>query len=147
LATARRMARSTSTLAPFAIAHTAGQPATAPAFRGEKLSAILRARAAGGGERDRPAGTSEHTYRASDLLRRERERERASVVVGTGVAFCGERVSGVGRRRHIRTITTYVSDVRKKATLCDNQRRRVLRHETQPIWSAAKEMHPTSMRL
>jgi hypothetical protein len=46
--------------------------------------AILRARAAGGGERDRPAGTSEHTDRASDLLRRERE--RASVVVGIGVA-------------------------------------------------------------
>jgi hypothetical protein len=44
--------------------------------------AILRARAAGGGKRDRPAGTSEHTDRASDLLRRE----RASVVVGTGVA-------------------------------------------------------------
>jgi hypothetical protein len=33
---------------------------------------ILRARAAGGGEQDRPAGTSEHTDRASDLLRRER---------------------------------------------------------------------------
>jgi hypothetical protein len=48
---------------------------------------ILRARAAGGGERDRRPGTSEHTDRASDLLRgeRERERERASVVVGTGV--------------------------------------------------------------
>jgi hypothetical protein len=44
--------------------------------------AILRARAAGGGERDRPAGTSEHTDRASDLLRRE----RASVVIGIGVA-------------------------------------------------------------
>jgi hypothetical protein len=41
--------------------------------------AILRARTAGGGERDRPAGTSEHTDRASDLLRGE----RASVVVGT----------------------------------------------------------------
>jgi hypothetical protein len=38
--------------------------------------AILRARAAGGVERDSPAGTSEHTDRASDLLRRERERER-----------------------------------------------------------------------
>jgi hypothetical protein len=50
---------------------------------------ILRARVAGSGERDRPAGTSEHTDRASDLLKRERE--RASVVVGTGVAFCGER--------------------------------------------------------
>jgi FixJ family two-component response regulator len=47
---------------------------------------ILRARAASGGERDRPAGTSEHIDRASDLLRRERERERASVVVGIEVA-------------------------------------------------------------
>jgi hypothetical protein len=44
--------------------------------------AILRARAAGGGKWDMPAGTSEHTNRASDLLRRE----RASVVVETGVA-------------------------------------------------------------
>jgi hypothetical protein len=43
--------------------------------------AILRAHAASGGERDRPVGTSEHTDRASDLLRRE----RASVVVGIGV--------------------------------------------------------------
>jgi hypothetical protein len=43
---------------------------------------ILRARAAGGSDRDRLAGTSEHTDRASDLLRRE----RVSVVVGTGVA-------------------------------------------------------------
>jgi hypothetical protein len=59
---------------------------------------ILRARAAGGDEQDRPAGTSERTDRASDLLMRE----RASVVVGTGVTFCGERASGVGRRRHRR---------------------------------------------
>jgi hypothetical protein len=76
--------------------YAASRPAAAPAFRGEKLSMILRARAAGGGERDRPAGTSEHTDRASDL----RRRERVSVVVGTRVAFCGERASGVGRRRH-----------------------------------------------
>jgi hypothetical protein len=68
---------------------------------------ILRVRAAGGGERDRPAGTSQHTDRASDLMR---ERERASVVV----SLCGERSSGVRRRRHIRTITACVSDVRKK---------------------------------
>jgi hypothetical protein len=33
---------------------------------------VLIARAAGGGERDRPAGTPEHIDRASDLLRRER---------------------------------------------------------------------------
>jgi hypothetical protein len=32
---------------------------------------ILRACATGDSERDRPAGTSEHTDRASDLLRRE----------------------------------------------------------------------------
>jgi hypothetical protein len=63
-------------------ARAVGRPAAAPAFVGEKLSVILRARAAGDGERDRPAGTSEHTDRASDLLRRQ----RASVVVGTGVA-------------------------------------------------------------
>jgi hypothetical protein len=44
-------------------------------------------RAAGGSEWDRPMGSSEHTNQESDLLRRE----RASVVVGTGVAFCGER--------------------------------------------------------
>jgi hypothetical protein len=69
---------------------------------------ILRARAAGGGEWDSPAGTSEHTDQASDLLR-----ERASVV-GTGVAFCGERASGVGRTRQRRAIPTCVSDVRKK---------------------------------
>jgi hypothetical protein len=40
-------------------------------------------------------------------------RERVSVVVGTGVAFCGERASGVGRRRHRLSITTCVSDVKK----------------------------------
>jgi hypothetical protein len=84
-----------------------------PAFRGEKLSAILRAHVAGGGEQDRPAGTDEHTDQASDLLRRE----GASVVVGIGVAFCGERVSCVKRRRHIRAIITCVSDVRKKCDL------------------------------
>jgi hypothetical protein len=106
---------------------------------------ILRARIAGGGERDRLAGTSEHTDRASDLLRRERV--RVSVVVGTGVAFYGKRASGVGRRRHRRIITTCISDVRKKVTLGGNQRRQVLRHETHPIWSPAKETHPTSMRL
>jgi hypothetical protein len=43
-----------------------------------------------------------------------------SVVVGTGVAFCGERASGVRRRRHRRAIATCVSDVRKKATLGGN---------------------------
>jgi hypothetical protein len=71
---------------------------------------ILRARAAGGIERDRPVGTSEHTDRASDILRRE----RVSVVVGTRVTFCGEIVSGVERRRYRREITTCVFDVRKK---------------------------------
>jgi hypothetical protein len=62
-------------------AHKAGRPAVALAFRGEKLSTILRARAVGGGERDRPTGTSEHTDRASDLLRREKERERERVLL------------------------------------------------------------------
>jgi hypothetical protein len=72
---------------------------------------ILKARIADGDERDRPAGTSEHTDRASDLLRRERER-------ASGV----ERI----RHRHTDEITTCVSDVRKKATLGANQRRRIL---------------------
>jgi hypothetical protein len=87
---------------------------------------ILRARAAGGGERDRPAGTSEHTDRATGLLRRE----RTIVVVITGVAFCGERASGVGRRRH-----------RRDNNMC-------LRCEKKggPGWQS-KETHPTSMRL
>jgi hypothetical protein len=35
---------------------------------------ILGAREIGGGERDGPTGTSEHTDRPSDLLRGERER-------------------------------------------------------------------------
>jgi hypothetical protein len=83
-------------------------------------------RAAGGGERDRPAGTSEHTDRASDLLRRE----RASVVVGTGVAFCGERVSGVERIRHRQ----------------DNNMRLRCEKKGDPGWQS-KETHPTNMRL
>jgi hypothetical protein len=37
-------------------ARAAGQPAAAPAFGGEKLSAILGARVAGSGERDRLTG-------------------------------------------------------------------------------------------
>jgi hypothetical protein len=63
-------------LAPFAIVHATSRPAAALAFWGKKLSVILRMHAAGGGEQDRPAGTSERIDRASDLLRRERERER-----------------------------------------------------------------------
>jgi hypothetical protein len=60
---------------PFRLhAHAAGRPAAAPTFWGEKLSAVLKEHTAGGGERDRPAGTSEQTYRVNDLLRRERER-------------------------------------------------------------------------
>jgi hypothetical protein len=88
--------------------------------------AILRACAAGGGERDRPAGTFEHTDRASDLLRRERERVLLSEQEWP--SFCGERASGVERIRHRHTdeIATCVSDVRKKATLGANQRRRIL---------------------
>jgi hypothetical protein len=86
--------------------------------------AILRARAAGGGERDRPTGTFEHTNRASDLPRRESEcccRNR------TGLASV-ESASDVERIRHRHTdaITTCFSDVRKKATLGANQKRRIL---------------------
>jgi hypothetical protein len=64
------------------------------------------------------------------------------------VVFYGERTSGVGRRRQRRAITMCVSDVgKKKATLGGNQRRRVLKHKTHPIWPPTKETHPTSMRL
>jgi hypothetical protein len=42
-------------------------------------------RAAGGSDRDRPAGTFEHTDRASDLLRRESE-------------YCCRNMSGLLRR-------------------------------------------------
>jgi hypothetical protein len=53
--------------------------------------AILKARAAGGGERNRPAGTSEHTDRASDLLRGERKRERLLLSEQECPSFCRER--------------------------------------------------------
>jgi hypothetical protein len=50
--------------------------------------AIIKARAAGGGERDRPVGTSEHTDRASDVLRgRESEcccRNRSGIASAEG---------------------------------------------------------------
>jgi hypothetical protein len=59
--------------------------------------AILRARAVGGSDWDRPAGTSEQTNRASDLLRRERE--RVLLLEQKWPSFCGERVSGVERIR------------------------------------------------
>jgi hypothetical protein len=63
------------------------------------------------------AGTSEHTDRASDFLRRERERVLLSKQEWP--SFYIERASGVERIRHRHTdeITTCVSDVRKKATL------------------------------
>jgi hypothetical protein len=85
--------------------------------------AILRLRATGGGERDRPTWTCEHTDQASDLLRGERE--RVLLLKQEWPSFCGERASGVKRIRHRHTdeITTHVSDVRKKATLGANQRR------------------------
>jgi hypothetical protein len=51
------------------------------------------------------------------------DRERASVVVGTGVA---ERERVVPEGEDTDEITTCVSDVRKKATLGGNQRRRIL---------------------
>jgi hypothetical protein len=51
--------------------------------------AILRARVAGGGEQDRPTGTSEHTDRVSDILMRERERVLLSE--REWPSFCRER--------------------------------------------------------
>jgi hypothetical protein len=130
-------------LAPFAVAHADGRPTVAPAFCGEKLSAILKGRAAGNGEWDRPAGTSKHTDRVSDLLRIE----RGSVVVGTGVAFCEKRASGVGRISQRRAITKCVSNVRKEVTLGGNQRRRVLRHERIQLGRQQRRCILISMRL
>jgi hypothetical protein len=71
------------------------------------------------------------------------------VVVGMGVAFGGERASGVGRRRQRGAITTCVSDVRKKATLGGNQRARVLRHERHERIQLGRQQrrHLTSLRL
>jgi hypothetical protein len=60
-----------------------------------RCRAILRACAAGGGKRERPAGTSEDTDRANDLLRRERERELVLLSEQECPSFCGERASGV----------------------------------------------------
>jgi hypothetical protein len=73
VATARRTARSTST-GPFRH-HARGWLACCSAsFLRREISTIIRARIASGDERDRSVGTSEHTDRASDLLRRKRER-------------------------------------------------------------------------
>jgi hypothetical protein len=66
-----------------------GRPACCNADFLRRESAILSARAAGGGERGRPAGTSEQRDRASDLPRGERERERES---------CCQNGSGLLRR-------------------------------------------------
>jgi putative aminopeptidase FrvX len=74
------------------------------------------------------AGTSEHTDRASDFLRRERESECCCRNRSGLASVERERESGVERIIHIHTdeITTCVSDVRKKATLGANQSRRIL---------------------
>jgi hypothetical protein len=80
-------------------------------------------RVAGSGERDWSAGTSENTDRVSDLLKRERE--RASVVIGIGVAFCGERASGVGRIRHRRDNNMHLR-CEKKGDPGGNHRRCIL---------------------
>jgi hypothetical protein len=58
-----------------------------------------------------------------------------------------ERASDVGRRRQRRAITMCVSDVRKKATLGGNQRRRVLRHERIQLGRQQRRRILTSMRL
>jgi hypothetical protein len=86
--------RSRRLLVPFDVAHVAGRPAAASAFRGEKLSVTLRARAAGGGEWDRPAGTPEHTDLASDLLRRESKccRNRSDLLQRERVVSEGEDI-------------------------------------------------------
>jgi hypothetical protein len=83
---------------------------------------ILRVRAAGGGERDRPAGTSKHTDRASDLVMREREQ----VLLSEQEWPSAERERVVYRP--------------------DNNMRLRCDKKGDPGWQS-KESHPTSMRL
>jgi hypothetical protein len=124
-ATKWRTTRSTS-VGPFCRrAHATGRPAAAPTFYGEKLSSILRAHAASGGEWDRPRGDI-WAHRSSKWPSKERER---AVFLSEWEWPSTERASGVGRRRQRRAITTCVSDVRKEETLYGNQMRWVLRHE------------------
>jgi hypothetical protein len=92
----RRKVRSTSALAPFAVAQSSERAqltaANGTGRRGHLSTQIGRV-----------------TFRG--------ERERASVIVGQEwPSFCGERASGVERIRHRHTdeITTCVSDVRKR---------------------------------
>jgi hypothetical protein len=115
-----------------------GRSATvAPAFWREKLSMILRERVAGSGKWDMRAGTSEQRIERVTFWG-----ERASVVVGTGVAFCGERASGVGWRRQRRAITTCVSDVRKKGDPGWQSKETSPKTRAYPIGSPTKETHP-----
>jgi ribosomal protein S8E len=89
-------------------------------------------------------GTSEHTGRASGLLRRERER----VLLSEQEWPSAQRERVVSEGEDIDEQQQRASPMlEKKATLGGNQRRRVLRQETHLIGSPAKETHPTSMRL
>jgi hypothetical protein len=90
--------------------------------------AILRSRASGSGERDRPTGTSEHTDRARDLLRRE----RVLLSKHEWPSFCEERERGVKRIRHRHTR--------------DNNMRLRCEKKGDP-GCQSKETHPTSTRL
>jgi hypothetical protein len=121
-----------------------GRPAYSSTGFLRRESKILRACAAGGSEWGRPAGTSEQRDRASDLLRRESEccRNESGLLRRER-----ERESGVGRRTLRRAITTHVSDVRKKATLGGNQRRRVLRNERNQLGRQQRRCILTNMRL
>jgi hypothetical protein len=142
-ATKWRTTRSTS-VGPFCRrAHATGRPAAAPTFYGEKLSSILRAHAASGGEWDRPRGDI-WAHRSSKWPSKERER---AVFLSEWEWPSTERASGVGRRRQRRAITTCVSDVRKEATLYGNQMRWVLRHEHIQLGRQQRRRILTSMRL
>jgi hypothetical protein len=63
------------------------------------------------------------------------------------MAFCGERASGDGRRRHRQAITTCVSDVRKKGDPMWQSKDTSPKTRDASNWVPAKETHPTSMRL
>jgi hypothetical protein len=131
-----RTARSTSVV-PFHRRARSRPTCCSTGFLRREISVILRARTTGGDKRDRPAGTCEHTDRASDLLRKESE-------------CCCRNGSGLPRR---------VSEwCRKEKTKTSNNNIHLqLRNKSDPRWqpketcpktrvcptgSPAKETHP-----
>jgi hypothetical protein len=123
--------RSTSAV-PFSRRARGRPPCCSSGFL-RRESAILRAHAASGGKRGSPVGTSEERERVlfSELEWPSKDRE----------------TSGVLRRRQRRVITTCVYNVRKKATLGSNQRRRVVRNVRIQLCREQRRRIRTKMRF